>query len=62
MDKKDTILRLPVWLMEPGKSPQQIRAEMPEFMKVTTGHASELAPLIRKNDDSGKQQEEGGAE
>lgn len=55
MDQKDTILRLPVWLMEPDKSPQQIRDEMPEFKRVTSGHESELAPLIKKNEDRGKQ-------
>ncbi len=54
MDKRDTILRLPVWLLEPGQSPQQMRDEMPEFKRVTSGHESELAPLIKKNEDRGK--------
>ncbi|MNH43643.1 hypothetical protein D3C79_1056020 [compost metagenome] len=55
MDKRDTILRLPVWLMGPGQSPQQIRDEMPEFKRVTSGHESELAPLIKKDEDRNKQ-------
>ncbi|QSF47041.1 spore germination protein [Paenibacillus tianjinensis] len=55
MDKKDTILRLPVWLMGSGQSPQQIREETPEFKRVTSGHESELAPLIKKNENRNKQ-------
>lgn len=33
---------------EASKFPQQTRAEMPDNMRVTTGHDSELAPLILK--------------
>ncbi|WP_339225857.1 spore germination protein [Paenibacillus sp. FSL H7-0357] len=50
--QKDTILRLPLWLMRPSKSPQQMRAELPDYMRVTTGHDSELAPLILKDNDA----------
>lgn len=50
--QKDTILRLPLWLMRPSKSPQQMRAELPDYMRVTTGHDSELAPLILKENDA----------
>lgn len=57
--QKDTILRLPLWQMRPSKSPQQMRAEMPDYMRVTTGHDSELAPLILKGNDA-KRVEEGG--
>ncbi|SDL05335.1 spore germination protein [Paenibacillus jilunlii] len=46
--QKDTILRLPLWLMTPRKSPQQMRAELPEFMRLTTGNEELLAPLIGK--------------
>lgn len=55
MDKRDTILRLPVWLMGSGQSPRQNREEMPEYKRVTSGHESELAPLIKKNEDRNKQ-------
>ncbi|CQR55328.1 spore germination protein [Paenibacillus riograndensis] len=48
--QKDTILRLPLWLMTPRKSPQQMRAEQPEFMRLTTGNEELLAPLIGKAD------------
>ncbi|MEC0173082.1 spore germination protein [Paenibacillus graminis] len=48
--QKDTFLRLPVWLMTPRKSPQQMRAEQPEFMRLTTGNEELLAPLIGKAD------------
>ncbi|MNC60481.1 Spore germination protein A1 [compost metagenome] len=50
--QKDTILRLPIWLMSPRKSPQQMRAELPEYMRLTTGHEELLAPLIGKDDNS----------
>ncbi|QQZ60171.1 spore germination protein [Paenibacillus sonchi] len=48
--QKDTILRLPLWLMTPRKSPQQMRAEQPEFMRLTTGNEELLAPWIGKAD------------
>ncbi|SET37067.1 spore germination protein [Paenibacillus sp. NFR01] len=48
--QKDTILRLPMWMMESHKSPQQMRAELPEYMRLNTGHEEEIAPLIRSND------------
>lgn len=38
--------------MRPSKSPQQMRAELPDYMRVTTGHDSELAPLILKENDA----------
>ncbi|WP_379141636.1 spore germination protein [Paenibacillus sp. sgz500992] len=57
--QKDTILRLPLWLMRPSKSPQQMRAELPDYMRVTTGHDSELAPLILK-DNAAMPVDEGG--
>ncbi|MNI40534.1 hypothetical protein D3C73_947590 [compost metagenome] len=36
--------------MTPRKSPQQMRAEQPEFMRLTTGNEELLAPLIGKAD------------
>lgn len=50
--QKDTILRLPLWLMTPRKSPQQMRAEQPEFMRLTTGNEELLAPWIGKADNA----------
>ncbi|MHA6532505.1 spore germination protein [Paenibacillus sp. BAC0078] len=52
--QKDTILRMPLWLMSPRKSPQQMRAELPKFMRVTTGNEEALAPPIRENKTAGK--------
>ncbi|WP_151734763.1 spore germination protein ['Paenibacillus yunnanensis' Narsing Rao et al. 2020] len=49
--QKDTILRLPMWLMNTGKSPQQMRAELPKSMQVTTGHEATLSPAIQKNEE-----------
>ncbi|UQZ36326.1 spore germination protein [Paenibacillus sp. PK3_47] len=46
---KDTLIRLPLWSMRPSKSPQQMRAEMPKYMKVTTGQDFRLSPAIVKN-------------
>ncbi|ASA26257.1 spore germination protein [Paenibacillus donghaensis] len=46
--QKDTLLRFPIWLMKPDKSPQQMMKELPLYMKVTTGNESEIAPSIRK--------------
>ncbi|WNS45764.1 spore germination protein [Paenibacillus sp. MMS20-IR301] len=57
--QKDTLLRLPLWVMGSGKSPQQIRAEMPEYMRVTTGYDEQLSPLILKNNSAAGQQAEG---
>lgn len=55
--QKDTLLRLPLWLMKPGKSPEQLRKEMPAYKRVTTGHEAALAPLIRNNDAAGRQED-----
>ncbi|NOU78330.1 spore germination protein [Paenibacillus sp. LMG 31459] len=57
--QKDTILRLPLWLMGPRKSPQQMRAELPEYMQLTTGYDEQLSPLILKNNTAARQQAEG---
>jgi spore germination protein KA len=57
--QKDTILRLPLWLMGPRKSPQQMRAELPEYMQLTTGYDEQLSPLILKNNTAARQQGEG---
>lgn len=57
--QKDTILRLPLWLMGPRKSPQQMRAEMPEYMQITTGYDEQLSPLILKNNTAARQRAEG---
>lgn len=57
--QKDSILRLPLWLMKPGKSPAQLRAEMPAYKKITSGHEAALAPLIRKNGDGGTVRQDG---
>ncbi|MEK3757624.1 spore germination protein [Paenibacillus sp. FSL R7-0337] len=47
--QKDTLFRLPLWLMGPDKPPAQMREEMPDYMLLTTGHEEELPPLIRMN-------------
>lgn len=47
--QKDTLLRLPLWSNGPGESPEQMRAEQPKYMNVTTGHESQLPPFTRKN-------------
>lgn len=57
--QKDTILRLPLWLMGGKKSSQQMRAEIPEYMRVTKGHESALSPLILKNPNERNPSEEG---
>lgn len=57
--QKDTILRLPLWLMPPRKSPQQMRAELPKYMQVTTGYDEQLSPLILQNNNAARQQAEG---
>ncbi|MNC79256.1 hypothetical protein D3C75_1316830 [compost metagenome] len=45
---------MPLWLMSPRKSPQQMRAELPEFMRMTTGNEEALAPAVRENKTAGK--------
>lgn len=39
---KDTLLRMPLWLSGPDKPPAQMRAEMPDYMLLTTGHEEQL--------------------
>ncbi|MNB82437.1 Spore germination protein B1 [compost metagenome] len=55
--QKDTILRLPLWLMGRGKTAAQLREEQPEYKRVTTGHEAGLAPLIRNNAAAGRSEE-----
>lgn len=58
--QKDTILRFPLWMMmRPKKSPEQLRDELPQYMKVTAGHDEALPPLILKSSKGGKPQGEG---
>ncbi|MEK4043222.1 spore germination protein [Paenibacillus sp. FSL H8-0048] len=47
--QKDTLFRMPLWLIGPDKPPAQMREEMPDYMLLTTGHEEQLPPLIRKN-------------
>ena len=47
--QKDTLFRMPLWLIGPDKPPAQMREEMPDYMLLTTGHEKQLPPLIRKN-------------
>lgn len=55
---KDTLLRLPLWLVGPDKPPEQMRAELPEYMRLNTGHEEQLAPLIHKNNKAAGQRAE----
>ncbi|WP_150268572.1 spore germination protein [Paenibacillus tepidiphilus] len=57
--QKDTLLRLPMWMMNPGKSPQQMRAELPKSMQITTGHEAVLSPAIKKNEEMDRKREGG---
>lgn len=57
--QKDTILRLPLWIVGRDKTPKQMSKELPEYMQLTTGHDGQLPPLILKNDTAAKQKMEG---
>ncbi|KWX87207.1 hypothetical protein AMQ83_14475, partial [Paenibacillus riograndensis] len=48
--QEPTTLRRPLLLMTTRKSPQQMRAEPPEFLRLTTENEELLAPLIGKAD------------
>ncbi|MEK3794061.1 spore germination protein [Paenibacillus sp. FSL R7-0204] len=47
--QKDTLFRMPLWLIGPDMPPAEMRGEMPHYMLLTTGHEEQLPPLIRKN-------------
>lgn len=57
--QKDTILRLPLWMMGPKQSPKQMREELPKYMKLTTGNEAGLPPVILKNNKKAKAEDEG---
>lgn len=49
--QKDTLLRLPLWVIGPNKPPEQLRKELPEYAQLTTGHKEQMAPLIRRTEE-----------